>query len=533
MNRKTLWKLLALLVILAGGVSWYFFWPREDAGRHTVSVAGLSGTALVERSGMKISAYEGMKLKDGDSICAVSGQEVILGIDGIPFAVLEPGTELSIKLIKEETNGTQIQMEEGSVLFLSGATLSGSAPKQAAELLLSAGGLQIDANGASFYITVQEKEGATHTELSVWSGRVMAVPLAGGKEESVAAGMTASYLLNEIGVSSKGQKAFTLWQFSEHVLEKLLAADRAQSPFCVSREELVRELEEREAIAAGSTNLPSAAVSARLTPEGQAGITPLLSGQPPVSGKPEPSGGTLLTPEPASDAEATPNPTPDIAATPMPVVSPIPSMPTLTDVPPVTSTEQPSPLPTQSAWASATPMPTSALPVTSDAESELANRFAQLIGQTPKEDPDDGVFTYYEFATGMLAAAEPKLAASGTNMETVLVGFAFRLITGGVDINRLDVNDPITREDAALFIWYGAQCIGYAPASAEIAAAAAYVEDIAKCTLPRQKAIGFLYQEGYEEGYQKSGQKFRPQDILTTEEGESWVRTSAELWKPE
>ena len=133
----------------------------------------------------------------------------------------------------------------------------------------------------------------------------------------------------------------------------------------------------------------------------------------------------------------------------------------------------------------------------------------------------------------MLAAAEPKLEASGMNMETVLMGFAFRLITGGIDINRLDVNDPITREDAALFIWYGAQSIGYAPASAEIAATAAYVTDIEECTLPRQKAIGFLYQEGYEEGYQKSGQKFRPQDILTTEEGESWTRTSAELWKPE
>ncbi len=513
MNRKTLWKLLALAVLLAGGVSWYFFWPREDAGRHTVSVIELNGTALVERSGMKISAYEGMKLKDGDSICAVSGQEVILGMDGIPFAVLEPGTELSIELIKEETNGTQIQMEEGSVLFLSGATLSGSAPKQAAELLLSAGGLRMDANGASFYITVQGEEGATHTELSVWSGRVMTAPLAGGKEESVAAGMTASYLLDEMGVSSKGQKAFTLWQFSDHVLEKLLMADKAQSPFCVSREELASELAEREAVMAGNTNLPSAAVSAKPTKH------------------PTPKAEVTLSPTP--NIGTTPIPAPDIAATPMPSLSPTAPIPTPTDTPPVTPAEHPSPSPTESAESSVTPAPTSELPATSDAESELANRFAQLVGQTPKSDPNDGILTYYEFAIGMLAAAEPKLEASGMNMETALMGFAFRLITGGIDINRLDVNDPITREDAALFIWYGAQSIGYAPASAEIAATAAYVTDIEECTLPRQKAIGFLYQEGYEEGYQKSGQKFRPQDILTTEEGESWTRTSAELWKPE
>lgn len=505
MNRKTLWKLLALAVLLVGGVSWYFFWPREDVGRHTISIIELNGTALVERSGMKISAYEGMKLKDGDSICAVSGQEVILGMDGIPFAVLEPGTELSIELIKEETNGTQIQMKEGSVLFLSGATLSGSAPKQAAELLLSAGGLRMDANGASFYVTVREQEGTTHTELSVWSGRVMAAPLAGGKEESVAGGMTASYLLDEMGVSFKGQKAFTLWQFSDHVLEKLLMADKAQSPFCVSREELTSELAEREAVAAGSTNLPSTTISARLTPNAQATLSP------------------------------TPMPTPDMAATPMPTPSPAVPVPTPTDAPSVTPIEQmpPSPSPTQSAEPSVTPVPTSALPATSDAESELANRFAQLVGQTPEVDPEDGFFTYYEFAIGMLAAAEPKLEASGMNMETALMGFAFRLITGGIDINRLDVNKPITREDAALFIWYGAQSIGYAPASAEIAATADYVTDIEECTLPRQKAIAFLYQEGYEEGYQKSGQKFRPQDILTTEEGESWTRTSAELWKPE
>lgn len=535
MNRKTLWKLLAVFVILAGGISWYFLWPREDVGRHAISVVELNGTALVERSGMKISAYEGMKLKDGDSICAVSGQEVILGMDGIPFAVLEAGAELGIEQIKEETNGTKIQMKEGSVLFLSGATLSGTAPKQAAELLLSAGGLRIDANGASFYITVQDKEGIKHTDLSVWSGRVMAVPLAGGKEESIPEGMTATYLLNELGVSSKGQKAFTLFQFSEHVLKKLLTADKAQSPFCVSREELVKELEEREAVAAGSTGYVSSVTDLpKLTPEPSFTPSPTptasvtLSPEPSKASEDRPQGTPSIQPsptegfEPTPDAEPTLKPTSDVTATPNP---------TPADEPPMTSLQNPSP----SAEATTMPKPTPTLPAISESgvPSELESRFAQLIGQTPETDAEDGIFTYYEFAVGMLAAAEPRLAASESNMEAMLMGFAFRLITGGIDINSLDVNKPITREDAALFTWYGAQSIGYAGISANIADASAYVTDIADCTPARQKAIGYLYQEGYEEGYQKKGQKFRPQDVLTTEEGEAWIQSSAEQWKLE
>lgn len=522
MNRKTLWKLLAVFVLLAAGASWYFFRKGEDVGRHAISVVELNGTALVERSGMKISAYEGMKLKDGDSICAVSGQEVILGMDGIPFAVLEAGTELSIEQIKEETNGTQIQMEEGSVLFLSGATLSGSAPKQAAELLLSAGGIRIDANGASFYITVQEKEGTTHTDLSVWSGRVMAVPLAGGKEESIPEGMTATYLLNELGVSSKGQKAFTLFQFSEHVLEKLLMADKAQSPFCVSREEIVKELGEREAVAAGSTgHVSSVTALPQLTPEPSS--TPLPTSPAGITEPPEPS----LTPIPTS--EDMPDPSPSVEPSPSDEPVPTPDAePTSMPMPDA----EPTSVPTSDTETTPVPKPADE-PTGTGIHSELENRFAELLGQAPQTDAEDGILTYYEFAIGMLAAAEPRLEASGSNMETMLMGFAFRLITGGIDINRLDVNQPITREDAALFIWYGAQSIGCASASAEIAATEAYVADIAECTLPKQKAIGFLYQEGYEEGYQSSGQKFRPQDILTTEEGESWIRTSTELWKPD
>lgn len=509
MKYKTVWKLLAAFAIVFGGAAWFLWGRSEKEEQYTVLIEQLHGTALVKRSGMQISAYDGMKLKDGDSIQVTAGEDITLGMKGISFAVLENGTELTIHTTKEKVdNSAWILVEKGRVLFLSNGRTSAGSYVRLPDVRMEAGGFSIDAGTAAFYVDVDEQNGVRETALSVWNGSVMAVPIADGKKERITAGMTARFRLDETGASVRGQEAFSLSQFSDRTLEWLLKTDEAQKLFCVSREELAEELLGREeAVATGNTG-------------GVVTVTPAVERTPTPAPVPtlSPGPAPTLTPEPSRVPTLTPSPVP------VPTTVPEQSTPEPTAVP-EQNTLEPTAVP-DTPTPSVEPSPAPTPP------SELETAFIKLLGQTPEVNMEDEIVTYYEFATGMLAAVEPGVKASGKTPENLLTAFGLRLMLGGVDVNKIDINAPILRKDAALFLWYAAQTIGFTSAQTELPDTAAFVADISDCTPAEQKAVAYLYANGYESGNQVKGQKFRPTEALSKEESAAWQQISMELWQP-
>jgi len=137
----------------------------------------------------------------------------------------------------------------------------------------------------------------------------------------------------------------------------------------------------------------------------------------------------------------------------------------------------------------------------------------------------------FEFANDLIEMMEPEVEARGLNMNALLAKFVIKALFSGVDVEKLDINAPIPRRQAALCLWLAAQLLEESGSDTTAKSAQKYVTDISKCSSSERKAVAYLYELGFVTGYKVSGQKFYPDSALKTEDGDSWLSKANMIWK--
>lgn len=156
---------------------------------------------------------------------------------------------------------------------------------------------------------------------------------------------------------------------------------------------------------------------------------------------------------------------------------------------------------------------------------------AKIFGQTPVMNRSDTYVTYFEFCYDLIACMEPMVQAEGLNMNLLLTKFALKALLCGVDVEKVDINAPIPRRQAALCLYLSARVLNEGGADTSAKSAEKYVTDISGCSSPEKKAIAYLYEQEIIKGYQIPGQKFYPREGLKTETGEEWLSGAVRSWK--
>ena len=156
---------------------------------------------------------------------------------------------------------------------------------------------------------------------------------------------------------------------------------------------------------------------------------------------------------------------------------------------------------------------------------------AEICGQTPVINHSDSYVSYFEFCYDLIARIEPKVQAKGLNMNVLLTKFALKALICGVDVEKVDINAPIPRRQAALCLHLAAQVLNEGSAETSAKSAEKYVTDISACSFSEKKAIAYLYEQGIIKGYRVPGQKFYPSEGLKTETGEEWLAAVVRCWK--
>lgn len=156
---------------------------------------------------------------------------------------------------------------------------------------------------------------------------------------------------------------------------------------------------------------------------------------------------------------------------------------------------------------------------------------AQIFGQVPVLNRSDEYVSYFEFSYDLIAMMEPVVRARGLNMNSLLTKFVIKALFCGVDIEKLDINAPIPRRQAALCLWLAAQVLNESGWDTSSKSAGGYVTDISGCSASEKKAIAYLYESGILKGYQVSGQRFFPEEGLKTATGNGWLSAVKQRWK--
>lgn len=235
-----------------------------------------------------------------------------------------------------------------------------------------------------------------------------------------------------------------------------------------------------------------------------------------------------------------PTVSPTVAPTRMPMTAvTLPATPTATATPTVTAlpklTGTPTATPTiivkPTAVARATATPIAVPTETISDEEETISYPARIFGQTPQVDRSDSYVTYFEFSMDLIRILEPEIEAKNKNITVLLTRFVLRALFCGIDIKSIQINEPIPREQAALAVYLAAEIMGKSGTDTTEASAEFYVTDIKKCSSMEKKAIAYLYEQGIEEGYQISGQKFYPEKSLEEEASAAWILRLQQKWE--
>lgn len=156
---------------------------------------------------------------------------------------------------------------------------------------------------------------------------------------------------------------------------------------------------------------------------------------------------------------------------------------------------------------------------------------AKIFGQTPVLNPSDTYVSYFEFCYDLISRMEPKVQEKGLNMNILLTKFALKALLCGVDVEKLDINAPIPRRQAALCLWLAAQVLNENGTDTSAKSAEKYVTDISGCSSSEKKAIAYLYEQGIVKGFLTEEQRFYPSDGLGTKDGSTWLDGVVRCWK--
>ena len=163
--------------------------------------------------------------------------------------------------------------------------------------------------------------------------------------------------------------------------------------------------------------------------------------------------------------------------------------------------------------------------------AEVITYPVEIFGQVPVLNRSDAYVSYFEFTYDLVTMMESEVKQRGMNMTALMTKFAVKALFCGVDIEQLDINAPIPREQAALTLWLAAGLLGEKGSDTSAKTAQTYVTDLGGCSSSEKKAVAYLYEQGIVPGYNKAGQQFYPDAGLKTEAGNAWLYNVKQRWQ--
>ena len=243
--------IMGLLIVSALIIS---FGMKKEESYRDIKVMSIKGTATVERASVgSLDAYEDMKLESGDRLSVDSSSSLILSMDDNKYAMLEPGSSLTLEADgTRENSRTIIHLESGAVMNYLSEKLS---EKSSYEVTVPNSTMAV--RGTVFRVAiVYDEDGDSYTTVQVFDGIVgsrLIFPDGTISEEEVQLAPGKEVLIHgdtEISeyVGDKGHD-IDYTTLNRETLEFLLFCIDDGSDLCLTREEveeLLRRLDQTE-----------------------------------------------------------------------------------------------------------------------------------------------------------------------------------------------------------------------------------------------------------------------------------------------
>lgn len=243
--------IMGLLIVSALIIS---FGMKKEESYRDIKVMSIKGTATVERASVgSLDAYEDMKLESGDRLSVDSSFSLILSMDDNKYAMLEPGSSLTLEADgTRENSRTIIHLESGAVMNYLSEKLS---EKSSYEVTVPNSTMAV--RGTVFRVAiVYDEDGDSYTTVQVFDGIVgcrLVFPDGTISEEEVQLAPGKEVLIHgdtEISeyVGDKGHD-IDYTTLNRETLEFLLFCIDDGSDLCLTREEveeLLRRLDQTE-----------------------------------------------------------------------------------------------------------------------------------------------------------------------------------------------------------------------------------------------------------------------------------------------
>ena len=159
--------IMGLLIVSALIIS---FGMKKEESYRDIKVMSIKGTATVERASVgALDAYEDMKLESGDRLSVDSSSSLILSMDDNKYAMLEPGSSLTLEADgTRENSRTIIHLESGAVMNYLSEKLS---EKSSYEVTVPNSTMAV--RGTVFRVAiVYDEDGDSYTTVQVFDGIV-------------------------------------------------------------------------------------------------------------------------------------------------------------------------------------------------------------------------------------------------------------------------------------------------------------------------------------------------------------------------
>lgn len=159
--------IMGLLIVSALIIS---FGMKKEESYRDIKVMSIKGTATVERASVgSLDAYEDMKLESGDRLSVDSSSSLILSMDDNKYAMLEPGSSLTLEADgTRENSRTVIHLEAGAVMNYLSEKLS---EKSSYEVTVPNSTMAV--RGTVFRVAiVYDEDGDSYTTVQVFDGIV-------------------------------------------------------------------------------------------------------------------------------------------------------------------------------------------------------------------------------------------------------------------------------------------------------------------------------------------------------------------------
>ena len=243
--------IMGLLIVSALIIS---FGMKKEESYRDIKVMSIKGTATVERASVgALDAYEDMKLESGDRLSVDSSSSLILSMDDNKYAMLEPGSSLTLEADgTRENSRTIIHLESGAVMNYLSEKLN---EKSSYEVTVPNSTMAV--RGTVFRVAiVYDEDGDSYTTVQVFDGIVgcrLVFPDGTISEEEVQLAPGKEVLIHgdtEISeyVGDKGHD-IDYTTLNREALEFLLFCIDDGSDLCLTREEveeLLRRLDQTE-----------------------------------------------------------------------------------------------------------------------------------------------------------------------------------------------------------------------------------------------------------------------------------------------